>query len=186
MLKIKPKITELNTVGACNFSSHRLLLDKGCLRLVPRLRSYFGEYFMLFGFAFIGAIILYFYAIGQMALKQLAIILSILFAVAMLLKWLFKRSYAHIIFDKQNDKIYNAHTIKSISFSSIKSVEVRRKKEWNINDEKSGYTVYGAVLKDNNGHCYSVVWNTAYLDIQAIAMDIANFIGVELNMLVDE
>lgn len=186
MLNSKPEITELNTVGPCNFSSHRLLIDNGCLRLVPRLRSYLGEYFMLGGLGFIGAMMIYFYTIGQMEFKQLAIILSIFFIVAILLKWLFKRSYAHIIFDRQNDKLYNVHTAKGISFSSIQSVEVRRKKEWNINDEKGAYTVYGVVLRDNKEHCYSIVWNTVYPDIQAIAMDVANFIGVELNTLVDE
>ncbi len=182
MLNTKPKIIELNTISRANYSTHKLVSGIDNFRLIPTWRTYIAEYFFKTGFVLLGAIFIVFYLDEQIALQPLAIILISMSVISLFLKWLFKRKYAHIVFNKQQNKVYNTYTLTETTLSDISSVEIIDRHEWGTlsEDHNYSYRFYVLLLRTQSGQLYSVLSNAAYRDIEAIALSIANFLGVEL------
>ncbi|MEW6992501.1 hypothetical protein AADZ91_17685 [Colwelliaceae bacterium 6441] len=153
MLNTEPKVIELNSISRANYSTHKLVPGIDNLRLIPTWRSYVAEYFFKAGLLLLGAIFIVFYLDEQIALQPLAIILISMSVISLFLKWLFKRKYAHIIFNKQQDKVYNTFTSVEAALSDIASVEIIDRHEWGSigEDSNHSYRFYVLLLRAQSG-----------------------------------
>lgn len=182
MLNTQPKEVELNTISRANYSTHKLVSGIDNLRLIPTWRTYVVEYFFKAGLTLFGALFIFLYLVEQIALQPLATILISISVISLFLKWLFKGRYAHIIFNKQQNKVYNTYTLVEAPLSDIASVEIIDRHEWGAisEDYNHSYRFYVVFLRAKSGQYYSVLSNSAYRELETIALDIANFLGVEL------
>ncbi|WP_100642935.1 hypothetical protein [Alteromonas facilis] len=177
------EIMKLNTVGPANFVSHRLVKKDDLLAIVPRKRAAFGEYFMCGGISLMGLMFTMFLVDGQIDFKPFSMIIAVLGTLIILLRRLFRRGYNKVIFDKQCNLVYSTYQKDvCVPLSDIALVGIKRMNNWGglVDDHSGYYRAYVIVLHDNAGQLYSVVSHAGHFAIEAMAVQIANYIGVEL------